>query len=105
VHGEIGPAAVRSSGDREAHVRRTSWGNRARGVGQLGGKHVVPHAYCEMVWVVMDGCISVVREPDAQLGFLWGGLTMGMLLCIPLILAGIAVLGFALTRQPIAEHG
>jgi phosphatidylglycerol:prolipoprotein diacylglycerol transferase len=45
------------------------------------------------------------REPDAQLGFLWGGLTMGMLLCIPLILAGIAVLGFALTRQPIAEHG
>jgi phosphatidylglycerol---prolipoprotein diacylglyceryl transferase len=45
------------------------------------------------------------REPDAQLGFLWGGLTMGMLLCIPLILAGIAVLGFALTRQPIADHG
>ena len=45
------------------------------------------------------------REPDAQLGFLWGGLTMGMLLCIPLILAGIAVLGFTLTRQPIAEHG
>jgi phosphatidylglycerol:prolipoprotein diacylglycerol transferase len=45
------------------------------------------------------------REPDAQLGFLWGGLTMGMLLCIPLILAGTAVLGFALTRQPIAEHG
>ena len=32
------------------------------------------------------------REPDAQLGFLWGGLTMGMLLCIPLILAGIAIL-------------
>ncbi len=45
------------------------------------------------------------REPDAQLGFLWGGLTMGMLLCIPLILAGIAVLGFALTRQPVANHG
>ena len=48
---------------------------------------------------------ELFREPDAQLGFLWGGLTMGMLLCIPLILAGIAVLGFALTRQPIAEHG
>jgi len=48
---------------------------------------------------------ELFREPDAQLGFLWGGLTMGMLLCIPLILAGTAVLGFALTRQPIAEHG
>jgi len=45
------------------------------------------------------------REPDPQLGFLWGGLTMGMLLCIPLILAGIGVLAFAFTRQPIAKHG
>ncbi|MGA3311119.1 MAG: prolipoprotein diacylglyceryl transferase [Xanthobacteraceae bacterium] len=44
------------------------------------------------------------REPDAQLGFLWGGLTMGMLLCIPLILAGIGMLAFALTRQPIAKN-
>ena len=45
------------------------------------------------------------REPDAQLGFLWGGLTMGMLLCIPLLLAGVGVLGFALARQPIAKNG
>ena len=44
------------------------------------------------------------REPDAQLGFLWGGLTMGMLLCIPLILAGIGVLAFALTRESIAKN-
>ncbi len=35
------------------------------------------------------------REPDPQLGFLWGGLTMGMLLCIPLMLAGIAILAYA----------
>ena len=45
------------------------------------------------------------REPDVQLGFLWGGLTMGMLLCIPLMLAGIALLAFALTREPIAKNG
>jgi phosphatidylglycerol---prolipoprotein diacylglyceryl transferase len=45
------------------------------------------------------------REPDAQLGFLWGGLTMGMLLCIPLILAGIAALVVAFSRQPTAKHG
>jgi phosphatidylglycerol:prolipoprotein diacylglycerol transferase len=43
---------------------------------------------------------ELFREPDAQLGFLWGGLTMGMLLCIPLILAGIAVLVFALRGAP-----
>jgi len=45
------------------------------------------------------------REPDIQLGFLWGGLTMGMLLCIPLMLAGIALIAFALTREPIAKNG
>ncbi len=45
------------------------------------------------------------REPDAQLGFLWGGLTMGMLLCIPLMLAGIAVLAVALTRAPTTKDG
>jgi phosphatidylglycerol:prolipoprotein diacylglycerol transferase len=46
---------------------------------------------------------ELFREPDAQLGFLWGGLTMGMLLCVPLMLAGIAVLTVALTREPIAR--
>jgi phosphatidylglycerol---prolipoprotein diacylglyceryl transferase len=45
------------------------------------------------------------REPDAQLGFLWGGFTMGMLLCIPLIAAGIGVLAYALIRQPIVKNG
>jgi phosphatidylglycerol:prolipoprotein diacylglycerol transferase len=29
------------------------------------------------------------REPDAFLGFLFGGITMGQLLCIPMILFGI----------------
>jgi phosphatidylglycerol:prolipoprotein diacylglycerol transferase len=33
---------------------------------------------------------ELFREPDPQLGFLWGGLTMGMLLSIPLMLAGLA---------------
>jgi len=45
------------------------------------------------------------REPDPQLGFLWGGLTMGMLLCIPLMLAGIAILAYALTCEPKPKDG
>jgi phosphatidylglycerol---prolipoprotein diacylglyceryl transferase len=48
---------------------------------------------------------ELFREPDAQLGFLWGGLTMGMLLCIPLMLAGVAVLTVALTREPKLKDG
>jgi phosphatidylglycerol---prolipoprotein diacylglyceryl transferase len=45
------------------------------------------------------------REPDAQLGFLWGGLTMGMLLSIPLILAGVIGLIFASVRPAIGKNG
>jgi phosphatidylglycerol:prolipoprotein diacylglycerol transferase len=45
------------------------------------------------------------REPDPQLGFLWGGLTMGMLLCIPLILAGIALLAYSFKSQPKPTDG
>lgn len=39
------------------------------------------------------------REPDGQIGFLWGGLTMGMLLCIPVALTGVGFLIVALARQ------
>jgi phosphatidylglycerol:prolipoprotein diacylglycerol transferase len=42
------------------------------------------------------------REPDPQLGFLWGGLTMGMLLSVPMILAGIAFMVAAMRRSPRA---
>ena len=40
------------------------------------------------------------REPDVQLGFLWGGLTMGMLLSLPLMLAGSAFLWAARRVKP-----
>src|SRR6202158_4392805 len=32
------------------------------------------------------------REPDPQLGFLWCGLTMGMLLSVPMIIAGAIII-------------
>ena len=41
------------------------------------------------------------REPDPQLGFLWGGLTMGMLLSVPLMLTGLAFIVAALVRPPL----
>ena len=43
------------------------------------------------------------REPDAQLGFLWGGLTMGMLLSVPMILAGGIIIATALKRKPLPQ--
>jgi phosphatidylglycerol:prolipoprotein diacylglycerol transferase len=44
---------------------------------------------------------ELFREPDAQLGFLWGGLTMGMLLSVPLMLTGFAFIAAALKRPPL----
>jgi len=43
------------------------------------------------------------REPDPQLGFLWGGLTMGMLLSVPMIIAG-AILIMMAWRREAPEH-
>ncbi len=46
--------------------------------------------------------IEFVRQPDAQLGYLWGGwLTMGQVLSLPLVIAGVALLVYAFkTRRP-----
>jgi phosphatidylglycerol:prolipoprotein diacylglycerol transferase len=41
------------------------------------------------------------REPDPQLGFLWGGLTKGMLLSVPLMLTGLSFIATALKRPPL----
>ena len=44
--------------------------------------------------------VEFVREPDVQLGYLWGGwLTMGQVLSVPLIVAGIALLIYAVTMK------
>jgi phosphatidylglycerol---prolipoprotein diacylglyceryl transferase len=39
------------------------------------------------------------REPDPQLGFLWGGLTMGMLLSLPMVIAGAILIVVAWRRN------
>jgi phosphatidylglycerol:prolipoprotein diacylglycerol transferase len=44
------------------------------------------------------------REPDVQLGFLWGGATMGQLLSIPLFLAGVALIVWALRRPTLEQQ-
>lgn len=44
--------------------------------------------------------VEFIREPDVQLGYLWGGwLTMGQVLSVPLIVAGVALLIYAYTMK------
>jgi len=49
-----------------------------------------------VVYAVARSIAEFFREPDAQLGFLWGGATMGQLLSIPLFLAGVCFIAYAL---------
>ncbi|EFH09726.1 prolipoprotein diacylglyceryl transferase [Pseudoroseomonas cervicalis] len=41
---------------------------------------------------------EMFRQPDAQLGFLWGGATMGQLLSIPMVLVGVALMALSRPR-------
>jgi len=43
------------------------------------------------------------RQPDIQIGYLAGGLTMGMLLSIPMIVLGVAMMIWAARRPAAAE--
>ena len=61
-------------------------------IGVFAAAYAFARSFCELF-----------REPDPQLGFLWGGLTMGMLLSIPLFLAGIAFIAFALRSKPLQQ--
>jgi len=54
-----------------------------------------------MLNAVFRSFCELFREPDVQLGFLWHGTTMGMLLSIPLFLAGLGFAAYALRRQPV----
>jgi phosphatidylglycerol:prolipoprotein diacylglycerol transferase len=43
------------------------------------------------------------REPDSFLGYLWGGLTMGQLLSLPMIVLGIGMMVWAYRRAAKAQ--
>jgi len=58
------------------------------------------------LFITLYGCsrfiVEFFREPDAQLGYLAGNwLTMGMLLSLPMILAGLLVLAYVQRRERI----
>jgi phosphatidylglycerol:prolipoprotein diacylglycerol transferase len=61
-------------------------------IGAFAVGYAIARTFCEFF-----------REPDPQLGFLWGGLTMGMLLSLPLFLVGLGFIAFALQRPALRQ--
>jgi len=52
-------------------------------------------------YALARGFCEFFREPDVQLGFLWGGTTMGQLLSIPLFFVGVAFIIYALKHKEL----
>ena len=56
-------------------------------------------AWFLILYAIFRGAVEFVREPDAHIGYIgWNWLTMGQLLSIPMLLAGIAILILTLRR-------
>jgi len=64
-------------------------------MGALKRPGLIIGAFATLYAIARSTC-EFFREPDAQLGFLWGGATMGQLLSIPLFIAGLAFIAYAL---------
>ncbi len=54
-------------------------------------------------YAIARSICELFREPDAQLGFIWGNLTMGMVLSVPLMLAGIGFIAYAMRHPPLRK--
>jgi phosphatidylglycerol:prolipoprotein diacylglycerol transferase len=52
--------------------------------GLLSGVFLAGYSLCRII-------VEFAREPDSQIGFLPGGITMGQLLCVPMMIAGIYI--------------
>ena len=65
---------------------------RTRERGLIGGVFLTFYALAR-------GFVELFREPDAQLGYLAGGLTMGQLLSLPMLAVGLTLIAMARRRQ------
>jgi phosphatidylglycerol:prolipoprotein diacylglycerol transferase len=66
---------------------------------QFKARPGVPASVFFLGYGVFRFSVEFVRQPDAHLGFLWGGATMGQLLSLPMIAVGIVGLTLVLRRK------
>ena len=59
--------------------------------GTLTGAFLIGYALARMTG-------ELFRQPDANLGYIWHGMTMGQLLSLPLLLAGLVLVWYAWSR-------
>jgi phosphatidylglycerol:prolipoprotein diacylglycerol transferase len=63
-----------------------------------------------MFWSFLSGygicriVVELFREPDAHIGFIFGSLSMGQLLSLPMIVVGAFMLTLGYQRQALAQR-
>ena len=65
--------------------------------GILTGVFLIGYALCRIT-------VECFREPDAQLGFMFAGISMGQILSVPMIILGLCVVGYALSARRKYPH-
>ncbi|MBX3237266.1 MAG: prolipoprotein diacylglyceryl transferase [Nitrospiraceae bacterium] len=65
--------------------------------GTVFGSFLIGYGICRFI-------VEFFREPDAQIGFLFGTLSMGQLLSLPMLVGGAVILVIAAQRRA-PEHG
>ena len=48
--------------------------------------------------------VELFREPDAHIGFIFGSLSMGQMLSLPMIVIGVSMLSLGYQRQALAQR-
>jgi len=71
------------------------YGKKRRGLGQVSGAFLVGYGVLRFI-------AEFFREPDSFLGLLALNMSMGQWLCVPMILAGIALWWWGRGRSPSA---
>jgi len=66
---------------------------------RLKTREGVPFFSFFLLYGIFRFLVEFVREPDLQLGYLWGGATMGQLLSLPMIIFGMAGLFWLRKRE------
>ena len=58
-----------------------------------------------LLWYALArSAVELVRVPDSQIGYFLGHITMGQILCLPLLIAGLLIIAFALKHKEKGEE-
>ena len=65
----------------------------------IRSRHGVISALFLIIYGTSRICMEFFREPDKQLGFIWGHITMGQILSLPFVLGGLYILHRAFAKK------